>query len=142
MPADDDSGVDNDEQLYRRVLHRIEDFLVYDDNLGRWTPGSAALTFNPDLSVYLASKMAELGLPVDSILEHPKAAVVFAVTAGDVRAEQFGVRHTPVMCSGSPLGLAHGSILADPEWEKAELRERRNEIRRRFRHIAGTITPP
>lgn len=142
MPADNDSGVDDDEQLYRRVLHRIEDFLVYDDNLGRWTPGNAALTFKPDLSVYLASIMSSLGLPVGSILEYPKAAVVFAVTAGDVRAEKFGVRQTPVMPPGSPLDLAHGSILADPEWEKVELRERRNEIRRRFRHIAGTITPP
>ena len=115
---------------------------MYDHNLGRWTPGSAALRFNPDLSVYLASKMESLGLPVGSILAHPKAAVVFVVTAGDARSEKFGVRQTPVMHPSSPLDLAHGSILADPEWEKAELRERRNEIRRRFRHIAGTITPP
>lgn len=142
MTAEDDSGVNDNEQLYRRVLHRIKDFLVYDDNLDQWTPGNAALAFDPDLSVYLTSKMADLGLPIDSILEYPKAAVVFAVRAGDVRAEKFGVQPTPVIYTGSSLDLAHGSILADPEWGKNEFRERRNEIRRRFKHIAGAITPP
>ena len=140
MVAEDDSGVNDNEQLYRRVLHRIKDFLVYDDNLDRWTPGNAALAFDPDLSIYLASKMTSLGLPIDSILEYPKAAVVFAIRTGDVRAEKFDVQATPVMHTGSSLDLAHGSIVADPEWDKNEFRERRNEIRRRFKHVAGTIT--
>lgn len=140
MPAQNDYKVDDEEALHRRVLHRLSNFLVFDKNLGRWTPGNAALRFDPDLSVYLNGEMDRLGLSVADILDHPEAAVVFAVRAGSVRSESFGVEATPSMPVLMPLDSAHGSVWPDPEWDKDEFRKRRNSIRRRFEHVAGEIT--
>ncbi|MCY4257029.1 MAG: hypothetical protein OXE04_01880 [bacterium] len=139
MVAQDDSSIGNDELLHRRVLHNLENFLVFDSNIGRWTPGNAALRFDPDLSVYLSSEMERLSLSAESILEYPKAAVVFAVEAGGVRAEGFGVERSPVLPSSKPLDLAHGSVYRDLAWNKSEFQKRRNSIRKQFELMAGDL---
>lgn len=142
MAAQDDKSIDDEECLYRRVLHRLENFLVYDGNLNQWTLGNASIQFDQDLSVYLSSEMERLNLTIDSILDYPKAAVVFAVKAGGVRAEDFGVERTPIVPPTKPLDSAHGSVWPDPIWDQPELRHRRNNIRRQFTHVAGEITLP
>ena len=137
MSAPDDPSILDGDALNRRVLHRAEHFLVFDEKLDRWTPGNAALRFDEHLSVYLESELRKRGLSSEDVRQG--ASVVFATEAETVRGAEFGVLPDPDL-DGSTLGPAHGSVCKDPEWSDDEFRQRRNRIRREFRLVAGEIS--
>lgn len=142
MSSADDSGIDDDEILYRRVLNR-PDMVTHDENLGRWTPLNAAVRFDPDgMSVYLDSLLRSGGVGPPEVASERSGSVVFAVTALGARSLELGVQHTPAGPQHEFVAYAHGSIVGDPEWSDAELRSRRNQLRAQFILRWGTITVP
>ena len=113
----------------------------FDGNLQRWTPLNAAIRFDPDgMSVYLDSVLSANGSGPADVAALRDGSVVFSVRAKEPRSLGLGVLHTPAGPPTDPVAFAHGVIGGDQSWPDAELRQRRNWLRKRFVLTWGSVT--
>ncbi len=141
MAPDDHDAVSDDDVIHRRVLHRPGDMVDYDENQQRWLPLAAAVSFDPDLSVSLESRLVAHGLSADDVAASKHGAVAFGCTVATVRAMDFGVTYTPGTPPSSVLDECHGSVWADDHWDRGEFKSRRNRLRVALTQTGGPLIP-
>lgn len=97
----DDPSIADDTLLLRRILTRPDLSVVWDDNLGRWRPSSAAFDDHPNgtpMSVVLSDTLESLGRPLESALDgHEETHSLAAITANDARHHAQGVAREPTV---------------------------------------------
>jgi hypothetical protein len=91
----DDPTIGDDAPLWRRIppWH-----FVFDENLGRWRPSSAAFEDHPDrspMSVLLGQDVLNQGRTAGSVLEGHQGFGLAAIAAGLARRNRQGVMRKP-----------------------------------------------
>ena len=94
--SENDSGVSDDESLYRRIAHYGSvDLVAVAAITGHRRPSSGAFKSDSDgISVYLDSVLSEVGLGPQDLVRAPQNAVV-AARAAEPRQLSLGVRRDP-----------------------------------------------
>ena len=105
----DDQSIGNDCRLFRRVPVIPNLTVVWDGNLLRWRPSSAAFTDSPDgspMSVVLGSELeAAAREPASVLVGHDGFALAY-ITAAAVARQQ----HQAVVRDALPEEPAHGLV--------------------------------
>lgn len=138
----------NDEEvLWRRVQDHL-DHLTWDSDAQCWRPRpthpSNALQFDPDLSTTWERHLTTVhALTPEAVLdESGKYTLVYALSVGDARGLDCGVRHSPV--ESTPPLCAHASL----DWPEPVDRNAKREIRYGLSQVmtlifgAPSVTPP
>jgi hypothetical protein len=93
----DDPTIVNDAPIWRRIPPR---HIVFDENIGKWRPSSAAFEDHPDgspMSVVLGQEVLDQGRTVDSFLEGHQGFGLACFSAGLARENRQGVMRKPLL---------------------------------------------
>ncbi len=85
---EDDESIRDDCELLRRVQVKPEFTVVWDENLGRWRPSSAAFRDHPNgspMSVVLRDVLEEQNRSLEEVLHGHTGFALAAITAGFAR---------------------------------------------------------
>lgn len=138
------ADVVDDDLLLRRVFDR-EDFLEWNDDLGRFVPSLAAVQFDPDgMSVFVERVLIGGGrsrMDVATIGGTKPAELVYRVHAKAVRVLTFGVALSEN--NETPIGFAHASVTSAQGQSKPS-RAMRTDLAGLMTCVVGTpsIQPP
>lgn len=98
---EDDPTIAGDTLLLRRVLTRPDVTVVWDENLNRWRPSSAAFDDHPNgtpMSIVLSDALEALGRPHESALAgHEDTHSLAAVKASVARQCAQGISREPTV---------------------------------------------
>lgn len=123
----DDSNIADEAVLWRRIppWH-----FVFDQNLGRWRPKSAAFCNHPNgtpMSILLADLVEQEGRGPRDALAGLEDFGLAAINAGLARRCEQGVAHDP-----SPDEPAHGVVFG----------KKTDSVRKRFAKQSEWVVPP
>ena len=107
----DDGTIGHDCRLLRRIAAKPELTIVWDSNLARWRPSSAAFADSPDgspMSVVLGSELEAAARQPESVLAGHDGFALAYITAGFVREQNQGVVRDPI-----PEEPAHGLVVGE-----------------------------
>lgn len=111
----DDKTIRDECELFRRVLVTPGVHIIWDNNLGRWRPTSAAFRDHQNgspMSVCLGDILVELGRPPESVLQGNEGLALAVITAGLARQNNQGVVRDPL-----PDEPAHGHVVGKKKKE-------------------------
>lgn len=144
-PCGDVGTIDDTNVLWRRVQDRL-DYLWWDRQAEVWRvrPKPPALQFNEALSTAWAEHLvATHGLGADAALDpEGRYTLVYALTAGDARALNCEVSHSPT--GTTPPECGHASIDWPPLVDKALKAEIRDGLSLAMHLVFGAsqLEPP
>jgi len=116
----DDASIQDLDSCYRRIPPTQA---PHNENLQRRWPSSASLLPEDDdneVSIYLGSKLEELGLDCMDILQEHEEHGLIRFPAAAARAAGLGILRDPVLKSGRPLRVdpAHAVLTGTPSTSK------------------------
>ncbi len=126
-PYRDDPTIANDAPLWRRIppWH-----FVFDENIGKWRPSSAAFDDHPDgspMSAVLGQQVINSGRTAASILDAYEGFALAYFTAGLAREYRQGVMRKPL-----PEEPAHAEVFG----------KKTNSVKKAFAKKCQWIVPP
>lgn len=108
----DDASISADDFLLRRVIVEPEIWVAWDPKQQRWRPSSAAFDDDKEgapMSVALASELARLGRPLESVIEGHDDR--FELALAGVRASEFRARGQIIIRDPTPDEPAHALVI-------------------------------
>lgn len=107
----DDQTIRDECELFRRVLIQPDIHVVWDKNLGRWRPTSAAFRDHKNgtpMSVCLGDVLDDLGRTPQSVLQGHEGLALAVISAAVARENNQSVLRDPL-----PDEPAHGHVVGD-----------------------------
>ena len=107
----DDVSIRDECELFRRVMINPGVHIIWDNNLGRWRPTSAAFRDHKNgspMSVVLGDILVELGRTPDDVLDGHVGLALAVITAGLARQNNQGVVKDPL-----PEEPAHAHVVGE-----------------------------